>query len=314
MKKLLITFGFLKEREEDLKNLGYDVFVERENSLEFNDYMKDIEVVIGYDTFSKVDVDKFQNLKWIQLSSVGFEHLPKHKIKNKNIIVTNNKNSYSIPISEWIICSLLELTKRRPSAYKNKLDKKWYLDFKVEELYGKTVAFIGTGDISIATAKRLQAFGVKILGVNTTGREVNYFDKCYALESIDEVISESHAVILTLPHTEKTHKLMNKERLEKLRKDAIFINVSRGNIVDENSLIHILKENKIKGSALDVFEEEPLPLNNPLWELDNVILTCHNSWISENIGERRWKLFVENLRRYKEGEELLNIVDITKGY
>lgn len=314
MKKLLMTFGFIKGREEELRNLGYKVFIERENSLEFKDYMKEIDVVIGYDTFSMVDLNKFENLKWMQLSSVGFEHLPKDKIKNRDILITNNKDSYSIPIGEWIVCSILELTKRRPIAYENKLKKKWKIDFKVEELYGKTIGFIGTGNIAREAAKRLKSFGVNIIGVNTKGKCVEYFDKCYSLEEMDKVLEHSHAVIVTIPHTNKTHGLINKSKLEKLRSDAIFINVSRGSIIDEDSLINLLKNNKIKGAALDVFKIEPLPEDSPLWNLDNVILTCHNSWISENIAERRWQLFIENLKRYTNGEELLNIVNLDKGY
>ena len=121
-------------------------------------------------------------------------------------------------------------------------------------------------------------------------------------------------VVVTLPYTKATHHLINEDRFKAMKDGAFFINVARGSIVDELSLIKNLKNGKLAGAAIDVYEEEPLKEDNPLWDLDNVILTSHNSWISEMRNERRFKLIYKNMKIYEHGEELINIVDLKKGY
>lgn len=179
---------------------------------------------------------------------------------------------------------------------------------------GKTIGFIGTGSIAQEAAKRFLAFNVNILGVNTKGRDVEYFNKCYPKDNIKEMVSKCDVVIVSIPYTKETENLVDENVLSSMKERALFINISRGTIVDEKKLIQNLKLGKIKGAALDVFEEEPLLKDNPIWALENLIITPHNSWISEKRNIRRFDIIYENLKRYKEDMELKSIVNMNRGY
>ena len=318
MKNILFTYRLSDQekvrRASLLEQIGYKAYFENESTIDYKAYMKDIEVLVGYQTFKRLDINDLPGLKWIQLTSMGFEQVPEDKVTDRGIIVTNNRGGYSIPMGEWVVLNILELIKNRRSAYQNQLDKKWHIDFSVTEIYKKKVAFIGTGDIAKESAKRLQGFQVEILGVNTKGRSVEGFDQCFPISDLEQVLAQSDVVVICLPHTEKTKHIFNKAMLEKMKKDAFLINVSRGAIIKEDDLIDHLEQGNLKGVALDVFETEPLPQDNKLWAFDRVVITAHNSWISEEIEQRRWELVLDNLKRYQEGKELRNIVEISKGY
>ncbi|KMT21020.1 phosphoglycerate dehydrogenase [Clostridium cylindrosporum] len=318
MKKVLFTYKFedgkMEEKISLLENLGYEVYFENEATFQYKSYMREIEALMCYSPFESLDIDDFPSLKWIQLTSMGFEQIPVDKVLERRIIVTNNRGGYSIPMGEWVVLNILELIKNRKKAYENQSNKRWFMDFSVGEIYSKKISFIGTGDIAKESVKRLSGFGTQILGVNTNGRSIEGFDKCFSIDKLDYVLSISDVVVICLPHTKKTEHIFNKERLEKMKKDAYLINVSRGAVVSEEDLVEHLDEGNFKGVALDVFEEEPLSKKSRLWDYHRVVITSHNSWISEMIPERRWNLFYENLKRYINKEELLNVVEIKKGY
>jgi phosphoglycerate dehydrogenase-like enzyme len=255
-----------------------------------------------------------RNLKWIQLSSIGIDQLPMEYVKSNSIIITNNNGGYSIPMGEWIVLKTLELYKNSKGLYENQNNKKWKTDTSIHELYGKTIGFIGTGTIASEAAKRFQGFGVIILGVNTNGRDIEHFNRCYSMSELHEMLKLCDVVVVTLPYTKATYHLINEDEFITMKDKAYFINVARGSIVDEPCLVKNLINGKLTGAAIDVYEEEPLKEDNPLWDLSNVILTSHNSWISEMRNERRFKTIVENMRRYIHHEKLINVVDLNRGY
>lgn len=302
------------DRRKTLEDMGYKVYTEKESSIKYKPYMKDVEVLISYQSFDQLDIDDLAALKWIQLTSMGFEQVPEEKATSRAITVTNNRGGYSIPMGEWVVLNILELIKNRKVAYENQANKEWHVDFSVTEIYQKKVAFIGTGDIAQESVKRLQGFGVELLGVNTDGRKIQGFDQCFPIDELAKVLKQSEVVVITLPHTEQTQYLFDKSMLEKMKKDAYLINVSRGAVINEQDLIQHLEEGNLKGVALDVFEKEPLAKESKLWDFDRLVITAHNSWISEEIEQRRWELILENLKRFKAGDELRNVVELSKGY
>lgn len=314
MIKALFTYDYGYEKMSELKNLGYEILIKKEKDICITEDIKDIDILVCYNPFETLNIDKLNNLKWIQLSSIGIDQVPKDIIKNKNIIVTNNKGGYSIPIGEWIVLKSLELLKNSKSFYNKQINKKWSIDTSILELYGKTVSFIGTGSIAKEGAKRLKGFDVKILGVNTNGNEVKYFDKCYSIDNLNYVLSNSDIVVLSIPYTKKTHNLIDENTLNFFKNDSYIINISRGSIINEKDLIKFLKNKKIKGAALDVFEEEPLSPDSPLWEMENVLISPHNSWISEMRNHRRYNTIYDNMKSFALGHSLKNIVDLNKGY
>lgn len=271
-----------------------------------------IDVLVTYNSFDKLDISKMKNLKFIQLGSTGFDQVPKDKLINRDIILSNNKGGYSIPIAEWIVLNILQIYKNTKKFYINQSNKIWQPDTTILDVYGKIVGFLGTGTIAMEAAKRLKAFGVEIWGCNTDGRNIKYFDKCISKKYIDEIFQHCDIVISTMPSTNETQKIINKEKFELMKNNSVFINVGRGKIVDEQGLIECAS--KFKGIALDVFEEEPLSQDSQLWHMDNVIITPHNSWVSQQNSLRSFNLFYNNLKKFIEHKEPSNIVEITKGY
>lgn len=312
--KALFTYDYGEKKMQSIKNLGYEIIFRKEKNLKYDEELRDVEVLICYNPFSTLDIGKMKNLKWIQLSSIGIDQVPMEKVKNQGIILTNNKGGYSIPMGEFIVMKILELFKNSKNFYRQQQQKEWEMDTSLIELYNKRVSFIGTGSIAVEGAKRLQGFGVEVTGVNTLGREVEYFHKCYPIKDLYEVLKHSDVVVLTIPYTDQTHHLIDDQALAVMNSKAFLINVSRGSIVKEAALIKHLHQESIKGAALDVVEEEPLKEDSPLWDLENVIITPHNSWVSEMRNQRRFDTIYENAEKFKGGERLKNMVDLDKGY
>lgn len=312
--KAIFTYNYGEERMSKISSLGYDIEHIDEKIITYSDNLRDAEILVCYDPFRTLNIGNLNKLKYIQLSSIGIDQVPIEIIKNKNITLCNNKGGYSVPIGEWIVLKILEMLKNSKAAYENQRIKKWKMDMSLLELYGKTVGFIGTGSIAQEGAKRLAAFGVNIVGVNTNGRDVQYFHKCFDIGNIKTMVKYCDVIVLAIPSTKETYQLINDELIKNMKDNVLLVNVARGNIIEEEALIKGLKIGKIKMAALDVFEMEPLKESSSLWELDNVIITSHNSWVSDNKDARRFDLIYENLKRYKSGEELLNIVDLDKGY
>ncbi len=312
--KVLFTYDYGKEKMDKVRALGYELLYVYEDKISNTKEIEDIDVLVCYDPFKKLDITKLKKLKWIQLSSIGIDQAPVEYIQEKEIILTNNRGGYSIPIGEWIVLKILEIYKNSREFYENQKRKKWKINTQLLELYGKTVGFVGTGTIAIEGAKRLQGFGTNIYGLNTNGKKVEYFHQCFSMEEMDEFLSICDVVVLSIPYTEKTHHLMNEDKLEKMKDCSVLINISRGSIIDEKALIQKIGEDKFMGVALDVFEEEPLPRESHLWDFQNVVITPHNSWISEMRNERRFEVTYENLKRYINKEELKNVLDLKKGY
>lgn len=313
-KKVLFTYDYGIDRMDKIRKLGYDVKIISEKDAEYSSDLEDIEILVCYNPFKTLDICKMKKLKWIQLSSAGIDQLPIGYVINSSISISNNRGGYSIPMGEWIVLKALELLKHSNKFYENQKNKAWKIDTTVLELFNKTVGFIGTGSIAQEAAKRFSGFGVKILGLNTSGKSVDNFHKCFSNDDIDEMLELSDIVVITIPYTDETHHLINQDKFDKMKNGVYLINVARGSIIDENALIKNIRQGKIAGAALDVVEKEPLDINNPLWNFDNVIITPHNSWISEMRNARRFNLIYENLKKYKNNEKLINLVDLNKGY
>lgn len=313
-KKVLFTSNYGNDFFKSIEELGYDIVVRREENIVNDNEVNQCEILVCYDPFKTLNLDEMKNLKWIQVQSVGVDQVPKDKIIKDNIALTNNKGIYSIPIGEWIVLKALEMLKHSKAFYEKQRDKKWKMDLELGELYGKTVGFIGTGDIGIEAAKMLEVFGCKVIGCNTKGDLRPHFSACYEVSKIDEMLKHSDIVVITVPCTDKTYKMINEDRFKAMKDGVLLINISRGTVIDEKILIKELKSKKVAMAALDVTEIEPLDSKSELWDLSNVIITPHNSWISDARHERKSKAIYENLKRYSENRQFINVVNASKGY
>lgn len=312
--KALITFKYTEEELKSLEDLGYDIVFKDEREFEFSKDMEEAEVLVGFNPFEKLDISKLPNLKWIQVLSAGINQVPLDQVKKRKITLTNNRGCYSIPIAEWTVMKILEMIKNSKEFYEKQRKKVWEVDSSLLELYGKTVGFIGTGSIAEETAKRLQGFGVNIVGVNLSGRPNEHFHKVYKIDEMDKVIGTFDFLVIAAPYTQKTHHLVNQDVFKAMKDGVFLVNIARGSIIDEKALIDNLKSGKVKKAALDVFEEEPLPTDNPLWDMDNVIISPHNSWPSEMIPKRRYEIAHKNMKKYINNEDLVNVVDLEREY
>lgn len=312
--KALFTYDYGKENMEAIIRLGYKIDVVRESEVAGYEGLADTEVLVCYNPFDHLDISKMKSLKWIQLSSIGVDQVPREEVIKRGILLTNNRGGYSIPMGEWIVLKILEIYKKSFVFYRQQQQALWKLDKNLLELYGKRVAFIGTGSIAREAAKRLQGFEAEVIGVNTMGRDTAFFHRCYSNRELSYVLSTSDVVVITIPYTGETHHLINAHGLEQMKQEAVLINVSRGSIIDEKALVKSLNEGKFLGVALDVFEEEPLSFDDPLWQIERVLISPHNSWISELRNERKYQMILENMRRFKDQEQLLNLVDLSRGY
>ncbi len=252
------------------------------------------------------------SLRWVHTVSVGVDHLidrlPPH------VILTNARGVFDRPIAEMVMTYILMIVKRMPAFLRQQEAKVWR-SRKLREAEGLTVGLVGLGHIGQRVAQMAKALGMRVWAVrrHPTGDEA-HVDLCLPAEQLDRLCAASDFVVITVPLTEETYKMIGEAQFQAMPATSWLINVARGAVVDEEALIRALRGGWIGGAALDVFEEEPLPQSSPLWEMENVIITPHNSWSTPRLAEREVTIFLENLRRYRAGEPLLNLVDRQRGY
>lgn len=298
MKKLLLTgaFKYSQEQLNRLESLGYEMVFVQDERKALNINVSDIDAVVCNSLFLYNDIKEFKNLRAIQLTSAGLERVPLDYINEQGIRLFNARGVYSIPMAEWAILKILEIYKNSRVFYKNQERHKWEKQRELLELTDKTAAIIGYGSVGKEIAKRLKAFGVTVISVDRQVKEDEYVNESILIDNLDLALEKSDIIILTLPLTDETKHLINEEKIKVMKDNAVLINVSRGGIIDEIALIESLNKDKFLGLALDVFEEEPLNAS-PLWDCENVIITPHNSFVSDKVNERLFKLMIENLSR-----------------
>lgn len=303
-----------EEQVREISKLGFEMEHITPADVDSGNYKTDAVVICGSMLLAKMDLSKFKNLKYIFLYSMGIDYLPEEYIRENNIIVTNNHGAYSEPIGEWTVFNLLEMAKMAKVDIRNQDKKLWKYRLKSGNLYGKKILFLGTGSLAQEGAKRLQGFDMEIVGYNTSGRNVKYFDYCVKDDNLDSELSSADFIVMVLPATESTNGFLNEDRFKKLKDGVSIVNISRGAVIDERALVENLRSGKVRAAALDVFKVEPLPVESPLWDMDNVYISPHISSSSEDAEERFLRGVVANLKNLKEGRDVVNIVNFDRGY
>lgn len=293
---LLITRAWAgaKENIETIEQMGHTVcFLQYEKEELPCDY-EWVEGVVCNGLFLSHPIEKFENLHYIQLTSAGFDRVPMNYVKEHNIEIYNARGVYSIPMAEFAIAGVLTLYKKMRFFDEKQKERRWEKHRELMELSGKTVVIVGCGSVGTECAKRFAAFGCHVIGVNRTVRADDHYERMVELKELDNVLPGADVVVLTLPLTDETRHMMNREKLHLLNDTAILVNIARGALIDTTALVDAVDH--IGGAVLDVFEEEPLYDNNPLWTKENVILTPHNSFVGEGNGNRLTKVIIDNLR------------------
>ena len=226
----------------------------------------------------------------------------------ERVAICSASGVHAVPLAEWSIFGLLAFTKGLPRLRRDAMQRYW-AHYPTTELRGQTLLVVGVGAIGLEVARLASAFGMRVVGVKrNTNVELPNVDSLHPPERLRELVGDAHAIVVTLPLTDETRGLIDRETIGRMRDGAIFVNVGRGRVVDEEALIEALRSGKLGGAALDVTFKEPLPPGSPLWELENVILSPHTAALSWHENERIVELFAENLRRYLRGGELLSRV------
>lgn len=296
--KLLVTGAWQCTREQlnTLQELGHAVVFMQNEKDELPCNAEDVEGVICNGLFLYHPIEKFLSLRYIQLTSAGFDRVPMDYVQAHGIKIHNARGVYGIPMAEFAVCGVLQLYKQSNFFRENQKIRSWEKHRGLMELYGKTVGIVGCGNVGTESAKRFKAFGCKVLGVDLFPREDGSYEKIYPLGALNEVLGLADVVVLTLPLTEETWSLMNAERFALMKTGSVLVNIARGAVVDKQALLEALEE-KLFGAVLDVFEEEPLPKDDELWTKKNVIMTPHNSFVGDGNAERLFATIKGNLGR-----------------
>ncbi|MBQ9973413.1 MAG: D-2-hydroxyacid dehydrogenase [Oscillospiraceae bacterium] len=293
---LLVTGAWQQAEQylDELRRLGHSVcFLQQERDTLPCAYNW-VEGVIANGLFLHHPIENFTNLRYIQLTSAGFDRVPMDYIRDHGITVHNARGVYSIPMAEFALSGVLQLYKQMNFFRCNQQQHRWEKHRGLAELYGKTVCIVGCGSVGTECAGRFDAFGCDVLGVDLCPRQDAAYRSIVGLEHLDEVLPRAHVVVLTLPLTEDTRHLFDAERLALMQQGSILVNIARGAVVDTRALISAL-ENKLGGAVVDVFEEEPLEASSPLWAMDHVVLTPHNSFVSDGNADRLKTVIFTNL-------------------
>ena len=281
----------------------------------------DAEIIIAW-SLRPEQFNAAKKLRWIHSPAAAVHQLMFPELANSDVILTNAREVHGPVVAEHVIALIFALAKKIPYAVR--LQEKhiwgqeatWRARPRPREVLGATLGLVGVGSIGREVAKRASALGMRIVAVREhpeKGRP-DGVEQVYASGDLETLLQQSDYVVLAVPITPSTQKLMNAERLAKMKPDACLINVGRGPLIDESALAAGLRNHQIGGAALDVFEQEPLPADSPLWDLDNLLITPHTAGLTEKLWERHYALFSENLRRYLAHQPLLGVVDKNKGY
>lgn len=297
--KVLITgaFALTPAFREKLESLGLEITYHADERSQVAS-PEQYEAAVCNGLFLYNDIARFEKLKLIQLTSAGLDRAPVAYCREKGIRLENARGVYSVPMAEFGLWAVLQLYKQGKFFSENQKAHRWEKHRGLLELAGKTVCILGCGSVGSECAKRFEAFGCKVLGVATKAREQAHFAQVFAMESLMEVLPEADIVVLTLPLTEKTRGLFSREAFAAMKDSSVLVNLARGAIVDTKALVEALESKKLLGTALDVFEEEPLEENNPLWDMENVILTPHNSFVGEGNRKRLENVVEESLHEF----------------
>jgi phosphoglycerate dehydrogenase-like enzyme len=307
-----------KDQQEEISRAaaGCRILFDRK-SLTEEDY-REAEVVLGWTSQVQNALEKGDTkIRWIQSTSSGVDYFPMELLKKRGVVLTDASGVHAFSVSESAIAMMLAFARGIAASVRNQAGKIWDRAMPTRELGGATLTIAGAGHIGRRLAHLAKAFDMRVIAVTRSGNPLPEADETYDASRLDEAISQADYVVNILPLTGETHYLFDEERFSRMKNTAYFINVGRGPTVRTEDLVKALESGQIAGAGLDVFEEEPLPPEHPLWAMNNVILTPHNAGgITYENRKRLVKLFTANLELYLSGqaESMRNVVDYEKQY
>ena len=294
---------------------------QRERYEGIEERLRDAEIIFS----SSLQPEQFaiaRNLRWMHAPSAGVHDLLFPELVKSEVKLTNSREVHGPVVAEHVMALIFALAKKIPQAVR--LQQKcvwgkgemWNQRIRPREIAGATLGLMGVGSIGGRIAKLASALGMRVIAVREhveKGRPEGV-EAVFSPAQIGEMLKQSDFVVLAAPLVSTTERVMNEDRLAGMKSEAYLINVGRGAQVDEAALIAALRSHRIAGAALDVFEQEPLPPDSPLWGLEDLLITPHTAGLTEKLWDRHYELFATNLRRYLAGEPLSFLVDKQIGY
>jgi phosphoglycerate dehydrogenase-like enzyme len=252
-------------------------------------------------------------LRWLQVTAAGIDFLAPVAGLTGDLLITNARGVHRFIIADYAFAAMLALQWDLPRLQRDQAAKRWE-PRRTRALHGRRLGLIGLGAIGQEIARRALAFGMEVLAVRRSGAPAEAVAKVFPPEALHECLSLCDVVVLALPATAETGRLISRAAIAAMKPGAFLINVARGSVVDEAALADALADGTLGGACLDVFEQEPLPPESPLWTLPNVIISPHMSGAAADYEERLAEIFADNLGRYARGAPLRNLVDLVRGY
>jgi phosphoglycerate dehydrogenase-like enzyme len=314
-KYILSSRAFREEFITQIKNMTDDYqFIHYQDATAID--WSNVAITIGWKKEWEQYLLHDSSLEWVQSISAGVDTLPLESFATQNILLSNGSGIHAQSITDHLIALLFMESRGIFTAIKNQEQKQWQPNnIPYSLLSDQRILIAGTGKIGQALAKSLNFFDIYPIGINTTGHAVSGFGETFPMDKLAEQSQFADYVINILPLTPDTTQIYNQDFFKKMKSTASFYNVGRGPSVDTGALTEALRQNEIAFAALDVFEEEPLPADNPLWTLNNVLITPHISGLTPHFQNAFMAIFMANLQQFITDKHLVrNQVDLTKGY
>jgi phosphoglycerate dehydrogenase-like enzyme len=281
--------------------------------------LDDVEVLLrgwslGGDPLDRL-VGRAPKLRWIHSVSVGVESVLTPCVRLRGLTVSNAHGVFDRPIAEYAMTMILAVCRRLPQLLELQRERTWQ-PLEAQEMGGVTIGLVGLGGIGSEVAKLARPFGSRVVAIRrrANAEPIEGVEVLGGIEALPALMAMSDFIVLALPLTPETERLINDESLDAAKPGSWIINVARGGLIDEVAMLRALRSGYLGGAVLDTFREEPLPETSPFYRLSNCIVTPHTSWSSAAVLSRTFEVFCDNLRRYRAGEPLQHVVDPAQGY
>jgi len=289
------------------------VLIRSEGPRHLETLLPETDVLIGWGLAPEL-LPKAKHLKWLHLGLVGVEELMYPELLDSDVRLTNSMGFHHVPVAEHVFALILTYTRAIHISMRNQLERRWNrrpAAYAVYELSGKTMGIIGLGTIGRTVAKLGRAFGMRVIGYDIRKVEDENVDRVYAESQLAKLLEQSDFVVLCVPYTSKTERMIGIDEIRAMKKTAFLVNVGRGRLIDEPILIEALSKGWISGAGLDVFETEPLPPGSPFYSLGNVIMTPHIAGAAPEYWDHVGDIFADNLKNFLAGEPMPTELDKT---
>lgn len=326
--KLVITFDPGERHLQRLRETFPEIeIVECLDKSRLVDVLPGAQLLVGAGLTDDL-IDRNPQLRWLHSQGVGVDNLLFPKLIDSEIIVTNNSGVQASNMAEHVLAMMLAFARGLPELIRAQSRAEWVQPLRAQvtdqtdfyehptfELGYQTLAIAGLGSVGRELARRAKAMGMRVTGFRRNpGHEVQHVDQLFGPENWRTMLDSADHVALCLPLTSETRHLIGESELDRMKSTAFVYNVGRGDSIDQDALIRALQAGAIAGAGLDVTSPEPLPADSPLWRMPNVQITSHTSGLSPHRWDRGIELLIKNIRRYQQGEPLLNQIDKRAGY